>query len=95
MNEYDANTTNEQLKVMRHLLVSARRVLWDIDEGKTSDGHFSQGDKGMHPRVRQMQNSLDQSIMVTAWMQDDLNKAITHDKDLTALMDRGIIRGPA
>lgn len=72
MNRYDANSTIEKLRIARHLLVSARRVLWDIDEGATSDGHFANRGEGMHPRVQDMQNHLETSIMITAWMQDDL-----------------------
>lgn len=69
---YDAETTNEQLKVMRHLLISARRILWDMDEGKSTDPTYqmrSFEEGGMHPEVRRFQDCLDECVRLTARMQ--------------------------
>lgn len=74
MNSYDARSTVEQLKVMRHYLVTARQILWDLDDGRTEgDRPFQNGGVrggGMHPDVRNFQTYLDECIMLTAQMQD-------------------------
>lgn len=80
MTPYCANTTDEKLKVARALLVQARRELWDIDEGKTTDDIYTNTlelndgqDRdyyGMHPDVNEMQKHIDYAIIMTATMQD-------------------------
>lgn len=73
---YDAQTTNEKLKVARAFLIQGRRVIYDLAEQE--DGTYStnldkdngRGYYGMHPEVRAMIHDLDNAIRRTATMQE-------------------------
>ena len=77
--DYQPYTSTEQVKVIRHLVVSARRVLWDMDEAKSDDPVFAnpyhvdeEAGAGMNPSVARVQSSLEQVLYETAEMLDML-----------------------
>lgn len=79
MDKYGLNDTASKLRLIRYLTMQARRELWDIDEAKTTDGHYANpyhldtNRRGkMDDDVRAVQESIDDVIFHVAHMLDKL-----------------------
>jgi len=73
--EFGVQTDEHHLRALRHALINARKMVYSLDEGDTVDKNFESfiGGDGMHPRVRVLLEGLDQAIMQTAYMIDELD----------------------
>lgn len=69
---YDLDTTEEKLRLIRHHALIARKVLWEIDDGYTSDGRPYKSSPAMHPSVAKLQSELDDVIVTSAYMIDEI-----------------------
>lgn len=66
MDRFGPQTTEDHLRTVRAFCLAARQLLYNIDEGRTTDGAMAARTDGADDDYLTLQNGLDDAIIMVA-----------------------------